>query len=255
MPESSPARTVVLLGATGLVGGWALRWLVQDPAWGRVVTLGRRPMDRAGETHRHHVVEFRDLDAHAGLFRCDALACCLGTTIKAAGSQEAFRFVDHGLPLAAARLAHAGGARQMALVTAYGASAGSRIFYNRVKGEVERDVRAVGFEALHLFRPSLLTGDREENRPGERLGEAVLGALSPLLLGPLRPLRPTAAEDVALAMGHALRHWRPGVHVHGPVEITEQAHRMHRAGQDFRRAAAPSPPPDLPPEASGGLPA
>jgi uncharacterized protein YbjT (DUF2867 family) len=180
-------------------------------------------MPLAGDAHEHHVVDFRDLSAHADLFRCDALACCLGTTIKKAGSREAFRFVDHDLPLAAAQLAHARGARQMALVTAYGADPDSRIFYNRVKGEVERDVRAVGFDALHVFRPSLLTGERDEHRTGEAIGEAVLRIFNPLLVGPLRPLRPTSAEDVALAINAALRQGRPGAHVHGPVEIRTAA--------------------------------
>lgn len=230
-------RTVLLLGATGLVGGHVLRLLARDVAWGRVVTLGRRAMPLAGDRHEHHVVDFRDLDAHADLFGCDAVACCLGTTIKQAGSQEAFRFVDHDLPLAAARLAHARGATGYALVSAYGADADSRIFYNRVKGETEDAIRAVGFGGLTLLRPSLLTGDRDENRPGERFGEAVLSVLTPIMVGPLRPLRPTPAEDVALAMADALSPEagaRPelrsrGITVLGPVEIRERAAELRSA--------------------------
>ena len=227
MPDAP--RTVLLLGATGLVGGHLLRRLVADGAWGRVVTVGRRPMPSAGEAHEHRVVPFEDWETRADLFRCSALACCLGTTIKQAGSQEAFRRVDHAMPLAAARIAREGGATACALVTAYGADPGSRIFYNRVKGEVERDVRGVGFRSLGLFRPSLLTGERDETRAGERAAEVVLGALRPLLLGPLRPLRPTPAADVALAMAEALRRPSPGARVHGPVEIREAARRARGA--------------------------
>ena len=200
----SRARTVLLLGASGLVGGHALRLLARDERWARVVTLGRRAMARASPTHEPHTVNFRDLDAHAGLFTCDAVACCLGTTIKTAGSREAFRFVDLDLPLEAARLARARGAGAFALVSAYGADPDSRIFYNRIKGEAERAVRGVGFERVVLLRPSLLTGERAEGRTGEQIGGAVLRVLRPLLVGPLRNLRPTPAEDVALALSDAL---------------------------------------------------
>ena len=216
-----PDRTLVLLGATGLVGGLALPLFVQDPRWTRVVTLGRRPMPLAGPSHAHHVVDFDALDAHADFFTCDDLVSCLGTTIKDAGSQAAFRRVDLELPVEAARLAHAQGARQMLAVSALGADAGSRVFYNRVKGEAEDALRAVGFETLHLLRPSLLTGDRDEPRPGERLGELVLGAATPLLIGPLRPLRPTPALAVARALARLAADPAPGAFVHGPVALRE----------------------------------
>ena len=218
-----PSRTAVLLGATGLVGGLTLRRLVGDPHWTRVVTLGRRPMPSAGASHAHHVVDFARLEAHAEALACDTLFCCLGTTMKQAGSQDAFRHVDHEIPVAAARLAHRQDARQMLAVSALGADAGSRVFYNRVKGETEDALRAVGFEALHLLRPSLLTGARDETRLGERVGELVLGAAKPLLIGPLRPLRPTPAAAVARCLAELARPMRPGVHVHGPDALRSRA--------------------------------
>ena len=223
-------RTALLLGASGLVGGHVLRRLAHDPAWSRVVTLGRRAMPLASATHEHHVVDFGLLAAHDDLFRCDDLACCLGTTRAKAGSDAAFRRVDLEIPLEAAERAHGNGARRMALVSAYGANPDSRIFYNRVKGEAEEALGAVGFEGLHILQPSLLEGDREENRLGERIGQAVLGTLAPLLVGPLRPLRPTPAADVALALVDALRQRRPGRHVLGPVEIRERAEELRASG-------------------------
>ncbi|OZC02680.1 NAD(P)H-binding protein [Rubricoccus marinus] len=231
MPDrTASGRSLLLLGASGLVGGHVLRHAAHDPAWGRVVTLGRRPMPLASGTHEHHVVDFRDLDAHADLFGCDAVACCLGTTIKTAGSQEAFRFVDYDLPLAAARLAHTRGARAYGLVSAYGADADSRIFYNRTKGEAEDAVRAVGFEHVVLMRPSLLTGDRDEDRTGEKIGEALLRVFNPVLIGPLRPLRPTPAEDVAVVLTATLASaTASGVEIVEPVEIRARATELQSA--------------------------
>ena len=225
-----PNRTVLLLGATGLVGGHALRVLSHDPAWGRVVTLGRREMPLASPRHAHHVVDFDRLDAHADLFACDAVACCLGTTIRTAGSRAAFRRVDLELPRETARRARAAGATAAALVSAYGADAGSRIFYNRVKGEAETALEAVGFPSLTVLRPSLLDGERDEVRLGERVGLAVLRPLAPLLVGPLRPLRPTPAESVARALAASLAAAPPGVHRLGPDAIRARAAEQRAGG-------------------------
>ena len=212
-------RTAVLLGATGLVGRHTLARLAADPRWTRVVTLDRRPVARVSERHEPHVVDLDRLDASAGLLACDDLFCALGTTIRQAGSQAAFRRVDLEIPAEAARVARAAGATQMLLVSSMGADARSRIFYNRVKGEVEAAVAAAGFEAVQTVRPSLLTGDRTEPRVGERVGEAVLGILRPLLVGPLKDLRPTAADDVAAALVALAAARRPGANTYGPEAI------------------------------------
>jgi len=146
--------------------------------------------------------------------------CCLGTTIKKAGSQDAFRRVDHDYVVALAQAAKQAGARRFLLVSALGANPRSHIFYNRVKGEVERDVSAVAFAAVHIFRPSLLLGERAESRPLERLGTLAFGVLAPLLVGPLRPYRPIAAEAVAQAMVRAALGEGTGVRVHYYDEMT-----------------------------------
>ena len=217
------SRTVLLLGATGLVGGHALAELAHDDAWSRVVTLGRRPMDRASSRHEHHVVDFNHLENHRERFACDDLAICLGTTIKKAGSQAAFRRVDLELPMEAAELAYDRGARHLAIVSALGADPHSRIFYNRTKGEAEHALQSVGYGGVHILRPSILDGERDESRPAERIGLAVLGALAPVMVGPLRPYRPTPARDVALALVHALRQRETGTHVLEPEAIREAA--------------------------------
>ena len=215
--------TVLLLGATGLVGRHALRAFAADPQWDRVVTLDRRPIASAGPTHEPHVIEFDRMDEAADRFACDTLVCTLGTTMKQAGSEAAFRHVDLEIPFQAAQLAHAAGATQMLLVSALGADPDSRIFFNRVKGEAEQHVQEVGFETVQILRPSLLTGDRDETRLGERLGEAVLTLATPLLQGPLKVLRPTPAEDVGRALA-VLAARRPlGVHIVDPPAIRSWA--------------------------------
>ncbi|WP_224247028.1 NAD(P)H-binding protein [Hyalangium gracile] len=186
-----------MAGASGLVGGFLLEELLQSPQYREVCSLGRRALPRQHPKLSQRTVDFARLEAES-LPSADDAFCCLGTTIKKAGSQEAFRAVDHDAVLAFARAARKAGARRFLLVSALGANPRSRIFYNRVKGEAEEDLKAVGFESLVLLRPSLLLGERAESRPGERAAMVVTKALGPLL----RPFsgRPIEARTVARAM-------------------------------------------------------
>lgn len=219
-------RSVLLLGATGLVGRHTLRLLAADDRWGRVVTLDRRPLAAASASHEPHVVDFDRLDAHSDALACDDVICCLGTTMKQAGSEDAFRRVDLEIPVEVAERAHRAGASRYLLVSALGADPDSRFFYNRTKGQAEQAIRTVGFDAVQIVQPSLLAGDREEVRLGERVGLAALRVARPVLIGPLTRLRPTQAEDVARALV-AVAAVRPeGHHVYGPDEIRSAARRI-----------------------------
>lgn len=198
--EEREGRSALLLGATGLVGSHCLDLLLDESRYTSVRVLSRSPVERK---HGKLEVVRMELDAmaeHPELFRVDDVFCCLGTTMARAGSEAAFRRVDHDYPLQAAQLAAAEGADQFLLISAIGADPQSRIFYNRVKGEVEVAVKRLPFRAVWLLRPSLLLGDRPELRVGERLAAAVAVPLSPLLMGRLRRYRPIAGRDVALAM-------------------------------------------------------
>ena len=212
-PASGDGRSALVLGATGLVGGLCLDLLLEDPAWSRVAVLARRPSGRTHPRLTEVVADFERLEAHAEAFAVDAVFCCLGTTIRKAGSQEAFLRVDHDYPVAAARLASARGARRFLLVTALGADAGSRVFYNRVKGEVERDVSALPFEGVALLRPSLILGDRAERRTAEALAQRLAPLAAPLLVGPLRKYRAIDATAVARAMVRLAKEGFRGVRV------------------------------------------
>lgn len=199
-------RSVLLLGATGLVGHEVLSLLLADADVSRVVVIGRRP---AGTTHpklEEHVFDLGDMAAHPHFFAVDQVVCALGTTIKVAGSQERFRVVDHDYPLTAAHLAKSQGAKHYLLVSSMGADASSRIFYSRVKGELERELIAIGFRSTTIVRPSLLLGDRAESRFGERLA-ARFAWLTPA------KYKPIEARDVARALVRLAAEDREGVRV------------------------------------------
>lgn len=219
MERSAGPATALLLGATGLVGGHVLDLLLDDPAYGRVVVFGRRAVERRHAKLEQHVGDLERLEEHAGLFAVDDVFCCLGTTLRAAGSRGAFRRVDHDYVAAAARAAAAAGARRFLVVSAGAASPGSRIFYNRVKGEAEAAVLAQPIGGVVILRPSLLLGERAQRRPAEALAQRVLPALRWMLIGPLRRYRAVHARTVARAMVRLAREGPKGVRVVESDEI------------------------------------
>jgi uncharacterized protein YbjT (DUF2867 family) len=212
MADSS--RSVLILGATGLVGRECLRLLVDDPEVDRIEVLTRRPLPDATQSAkvRVNVVDFDALEAHAALFRVDQIFCALGTTIKQAGSREAFRRVDFGIPLKAAQLGVREGARHFLLVSAIGASASSRFFYSRVKGELEDSLRTLPYRSVTIARPSLLLGDRDEFRLGEEVAKRI-GWLAP------GKYKPVEASAVAAVLVRAAQTDQPGMHIVESDEI------------------------------------
>ncbi len=193
-------RTALLAGATGLVGSHVLELLLADAHWSRVVTVGRRTTAHHHSKLEQRVADLGSLETASDLPHVDDIFSCLGTTIKQAGSQPAFRLVDHAFVVGLARAGLRAGATQFLLVSAIGADRNSRVFYSRVKGETEAAIRTLPYRGIQIFRPSLLLGERAEFRLGERI--AMLGApvLSALLFGRLRRYRPIHAATVARAM-------------------------------------------------------
>jgi len=220
---SPKPRTALIAGASGLIGGELLDLLLTDPAVIRVQSLARRPSGRSGEALAERVVDFGNLSAAALTLKVDEAYCCLGTTMRTAGSQEAFRQVDLDAVVAFSRLAAAAGARSLAVVSSVGADPSARTFYLRTKGEMERALAALDLPSLVILRPSLLLGERRETRWGERAGELGLRLASPLLKGPLARYRPVHARAVARAMIAASRHSAPGVRVVESDEIPSLA--------------------------------
>ena len=214
-------KTALLAGATGLVGGECLRLLLESDRYERVTVLVRRPTGLSHGKLNEMQVNFDDLEKYSSEITGDDVFCCLGTTIKKAGTQQNFIKVDHDYVLAVARSARVHGAGTFLLISAMGANPASKIFYNRVKGTVEQDLRSVGFDTLHIFRPSLLLGSRDESRPGEAIASAVMRAVSPLMAGPLKKYRAISADRVARSMLKGAGMNVPGVHIHESDEMQD----------------------------------
>jgi uncharacterized protein YbjT (DUF2867 family) len=201
--------TAWLAGGSGLVGGELLALLVADETFTTIASVGRRTLPVVSAKVVQLTVDFADPKAFDGLDAPDVAFSCLGTTIKKAGSQAAFRAVDHDAVLAFAKAAHAKGARTFVHVSSLGASARSRQFYSSVKGQVEADLEKIGFASLYALRPSILDGDREESRALERVGLTLARALGPLL----GKYRPTPALGVARTMIVKAKEHAPGAHI------------------------------------------
>jgi uncharacterized protein YbjT (DUF2867 family) len=204
--------------------------LADSPDFAAIVAPLRRPADLgiADARLRTPVVAFGRLSDDAEALTADQVFVCLGTTMKKAGSRQAFRAVDHDAVLEAARVAVAGGARDVFLVSSLGADPAARGFYLRVKGETEAALAELPLRSLHVFRPSILTGARAESRPAERAGIIVAGLLSPLMTGPLRRYRPIPAALVARAMVRIARNPGEGRFVHESEEIAALGAREGR---------------------------
>lgn len=197
-PSPRPSRTALVAGATGLVGREILQGLLADDSVAAVHALARRPLGIQHPKLTAHVVDFAALPA---LPPVDEAFLALGTTIKVAGSQSAFRAVDFDANLAVAKAARAAGAKRLGLVSAMGADARSPMFYNRVKGELEDALAQLGYETVVIARPSFLAGDRESLgqpvRGGEKLALRASRWLRPVIPANLRAI---AAKDVAAAL-------------------------------------------------------
>jgi uncharacterized protein YbjT (DUF2867 family) len=217
--SADPPSTALLLGATGLVGGHVLDLLLADPAYRRVTVLTRRPLARMDSKLDQRTADFDRLRDHEISFAVDDVYCCLGTTIAQAGSEDAFRRVDHDYVVEAARLASEHGGRRFLLVSAAGANAKSRIFYNRVKGEAEDAVLALPLEGGAILRPSLLLGERTEHRAGESMAQRIMPAMGWMFVGPLRRYRAIEASTVARAMVRLAKQRTHGVRVLESDEI------------------------------------
>ncbi|KAB0679053.1 NAD(P)H-binding protein [Aureimonas leprariae] len=201
---------LLLLGATGLVGGHVLEQALRDARISAVTVPVRRPIPPRDKLHAP-LVDFERLPEEA-----DAVVCALGSTRRKAGSAAAFRHIDHDIVLAALRLARAHGTPTLALVSAAGADERSPFLYPRVKGETERDAAALGFASLTILRPGLIGGERAEHRPAERVALALGRIVQPLLP---RALRINPAERIAARLVEAAVEAAPGRRFVGSREL------------------------------------
>lgn len=209
-----PGIRVLLVGATGLVGGHCLTRLLADPDFNQVTVLARHSLGRTDPKLMVHLVDFDHLRDQAQAIAADAVLCCLGTTHRASGSPEVFAKIDHIHVAELARLSAARGALRFVLVSAVGADPSSPVFYNRVKGRAEAAVSELPFKAVHILRPSLLLGERREARPVEDWSKHFAPVWSLFAWGPFNRYRPVQAETVAARMVELAKSDQEGVFIH-----------------------------------------
>lgn len=208
-------RIAMVLGATGLVGRAVTEELLNREGWDEVRVLVRRPMDLEHPKLKQTIVDWDKLAQYKEQFEgVHAVFCCLGTTIKKAGSQAQFERVDLDYPLKAATIAKDSGVKQFLSVSSMGANAKSRNFYSRVKGRTEEGLIAIGFQGLHLFRPSLLLGQRDEFRLGEQIATAAMKSLGFLMVGKAAKYRAIPGATVAKAMVNIALADTQGYHIY-----------------------------------------
>ncbi len=194
-------RTAIIVGATGLVGNALLIMLLSDISIKKVIVFSRRPLDLKDAKLEVVETDFDNYKPLAKYFQeADVLFCCIGTTIKVAGSKEAFRKVDFEIPVKLAELSSKNGIKSFIVISSLGADFDSRNFYLKTKGEMEQEVAKFKFVKLAFVRPSMLLGPRKEFRLGERIGQFAMTLFTPLLVGIFKKFRPIHETVVAKAM-------------------------------------------------------
>lgn len=203
-------RTALVLGASGLTGQNLLNLLLDDPMYTRITIYVRKLL-----TNNHPKLEQRivNYDGLGAAVDAQDVFCCLGTTIKKAGSQQAFRLVDLVYPQRVAELQLRAGSKRFLVISAVGAHANSSIFYSRTKGQMEKALMMLGYPCLCIFRPSFILGERSERRTAEKIGMGISKLLSPLLIGPLKKYQAVTALGLAKSMQDAAHRFSEGVHI------------------------------------------
>ena len=196
-------KTAIVIGSTGLTGGYLLTELVANPNYSKIIVLVRKASSQHNLKVEEQVVDFNKLSDFKNKIIGDDVYCTIGTTIKKAGSQEAFAKVDLEYPLSIAKIAKENGAKHFLLMSSLGANAASGNFYLKTKGALENNLRDLNFDSLSIFRPSILLGPRSEFRLGEKIGILFMRLFSFLLLGGLKKYRPIHVKQVAHAMAKA----------------------------------------------------
>ena len=206
--------TAVVIGATGLTGSLLVEELIKDSDFKTVRTLVRTPADINHPKLEQRIVNFNDLNDYTQKLReGDIIFCCIGTTQKKVHKDKnAYKKVDYDIPVNAAEIGIAKGFKQFLIVSAIGANENSSNFYLSLKGKTENKIKQFPYVGIGIFRPSILNGNRKENRIVERIAQTAMDLLSFLLLGPLKKFRAIGANNVAKAMLQASKKQTPGIH-------------------------------------------
>lgn len=201
---------IALIGATGLVGNLLLEKLAQNPEVRHIKAVTRKPLEHNMPKTENIVIDFNRMPEYASELKADIYICCLGTTIKVAGSQEAFKRVDYDYVIQFARIAEQNHATKFQVISAMGADAKSSVFYNRTKGEMEEKLKSFKIPQIEIFQPSLILGERKEKRAAEDIAQSLAPVMNFILKGPLEKYRPIKASDIATAMMKTSTRTAPG---------------------------------------------
>lgn len=212
-------KTAIIAGATGLVGHELLHLLLKSDTYNKVIALTRKPLEITDTKLDNEIIDFEKLDTLAEVLKGDDVFCCLGTTMKKAGSKEKFKKVDYEYPLNLAAITKKQGAEQYLLISALGADKNSSVFYNKVKGEVEEGIKKLDFKSFHVFRPSLLLGPRKEDRVGEDAAKSIFKIFGFIFIGPLKKYKAIKHDKVARAMLTIASKNESGFHIHESKEL------------------------------------
>lgn len=214
-------RTALVLGASGLVGQELLELLLQSDYYDSVTIFVRKHLPLEHEKLKQKQVDFSLLETYKEYFAVDDVFNCLGTTIKKAKTKANFKKVDYEYTLRAACIAEKQGVQNFLVVSSIGANAKSIFFYSQVKGRMEEEIQKLAIEGIHIFRPSLLVGEREEFRFGERIGEKIFGLMPFFFKGSLKKYKPISVEQVAKAMYTTALREASGVHIYESAEMID----------------------------------
>jgi uncharacterized protein YbjT (DUF2867 family) len=213
------AKTAIIFGSTGLVGSALLQILIQSDEYDTIKAFVRKPISTSHKKLHQILIDFDQPESYDTQVTGDDIYLCLGTTMKKAGSKDAFYKIDYTYTLQAATAAAKNNVKKLCLISSLGADAGSAVYYPKVKGEVERDISMLGFEAIHIVRPSLLLGNRKENRIGERVGILLSSMLSFLFVGPLKKYKAIQDVTVATAMYRLMQSDTKGTIIHESIDL------------------------------------
>lgn len=220
------SQTVTIVGASGLVGSELVQILGYIDEISSIKVVTRAPLGKMLPHIENIILNFDKLGNYADALKADTFVCCLGSTIKKAGSQEAFKKVDLDYVVAFAKLAESVGAKKFLVVSAMGANPRSKFFYNRIKGEMETALKDLKIPQIEIFRPSLILGARKEKRPGEEWGQRLSPFLNKILVGPLRKYRGITAKDIAKAMAVAILNFQAGFYIYDSEQIQHIADQI-----------------------------
>ena len=194
------SKTAIILGATGLTGNLLLQKLIADASYTKIKLFSRSAVNISSSKIEEHLIDMFALEAQKTLFTADQVFCCIGTTAAKTKDKEKYKSIDYGIPVTAAKLAKTNNIATFVVMSSMGADAKSSVFYNRIKGEMERDILAQKIKNTHILRPSLIGGKRDEFRLGESIGKGIMKLLNPLFFGPLKKFKMIHPDKIATCM-------------------------------------------------------